>query len=1096
MISIKLFALVLLLLVVFGGVNAQGLVINNPGFELSTNIKDKPDYWTPRYIQDHFVETAPANIYEGKQSALFTNNSGKSVEGYFYGPADISGQLLSIDVVPGDIYTFSAWCRVASDFSGAGLKVCLLFSKDGAYVSRVDSTPVAPKKWTRRSVQATVPDGANRMTYSVEYSGLRNAWFDKVELVRGSIENPEEVDLSYYQKQNVLIGYPQLISKADITRLMKSKTAFDDLKNNMRMVSWTFGKLTPEAADSVVKKLKSQGINIILSAGNRFITTNLEENIEKSAIIADACHKNGIKFAHHVTTTLVKQSYYQSHPDFTCVNIATGKPHYEATYDFATACLNNDNYWHDYMQRLEKLFANVKLDGIMVDEIEYWGDTLCGCDWCRRKFRADTGLELPTSDDQNFFRNLNNSTYKRWLSWRASKLQERNLDIRALMKKYMPNGGFYPSYLCNPTYTGMWNAYFQNGMQLDAQVAYSSSVGIEYEPRFFNNYYNWPVAVVEMKFEKAVNRVLDSNPWIYFYPTQYGDYIWQWNLSMALGFNIWFPGEQAPEKNVEKARSALTGWMAKYQKLIGKTSAYANTGIVYSTNTRDLCPEGTEWREGFFGVSQLLTDSHTSYQMLVDRDLTNRELLKGFRTLVMFNTVCLSDRAVATIREFVRNGGTLLASSNISLRDENGNMRNDFGLADVLGVSYASYQENAYNNMVFPAKGKDRIPGISGSYKHDKGFVNLKSIDSKRRVLARIVDTEGKEYLGVIAGSFGKGSVIYFAGHPEMHYIRADHLPPYYIAPGQMWQSSMDTDYQQIITKTVNYLNPKPALIVKNLPTGVIAEALEHKTGDVTGISVHLINCSGAVLKDGIVPKIFEVKFPAITPKGGIDVALRADNIKKVYLLSPDYNRITELKPVFNKGYVKVNIPALYRSAMLYFVRKGAEHITAINNGKITTQIPKPCKMIVESYIPPVGKYDPKNIVFFADSAAYVGGYVNDRDIGLLNRNLFGTGASSNSLSVTFSLPKPAKKLGIEFYGNEFITPGQKLPLKVTLNGKVIFEGENLLENIKLSSKTFDIPAAGFTQNGNKLEVFNLSGSTVWDSPYLRLYYIKVVPEY
>ena len=732
----------------------------------------------------------------------------------------------------------------------------------------------------------------------------------------------------------------------------------------------------------------------------------------------------------------------------------------------------------------------------MVDEIQYWGDTLCGCESCRKKFKADTGLELPTTKDPDFFRNLNNMTYKKWLNWRTVKLQERNLEVRALMKKYMPQGGFYPTYLCDPTYTGMWNSNYQAGIRLESEVAYSSSVGLEYEPRFFNNYYHWPVAVVEMKFEKAVNRALDSNPWLYFYPTQYGDYIWEWSLAMGTGANIWFPGEQAPDKKVESARSAVSGWMAKHQKLIGKTSSYANTGVVYSSLTRDMCPEGTAWREGWFGVSQLLTDSQTSYQMLVDADLSNPDVLKDLRTMVMFNTACLSDASVAAIREFVKNGGTLLASANISLRDENGVMRNDFGLADVLGVSFASYLESTKNRLVFSAEAKDKIPGFTGEYKHDKNFVTLKSINPDRSVAGKIIDAAGKEYPGVITGNYGKGKVIYFAGHPEMHYIRADHLPPYYVTPGQIWQSNMNPDYQKIVTAAVNFLNPEPLLIAKNLIPGVVAESLEHKTGPVTGISVQLINCTGAVLKDGIVPKIFEVKFPPVVPEGGIDIAVKADNIKKVYLVSPDYNQITELSPVFEKGYVKVNIPALYRYAMLYFVKTGEAEIAAINDGAISNKIPEPCKMVVEKYVPPVGKFNADNIVFFAESAAFKGGYVNDRDIGMPNRNVFGTGATVNSMSVDFSLPRPAKKLKIEFCGNEYVTPGQKLPLKIVLNGKTFFEGEKLLKHNECSAKTFDIPAGEFIQSGNKLEIFNFSASTVWDTPYLRLYFIKIIPEY
>jgi len=62
------------------------------------------------------------------------------------------------------------------------------------------------------------------------------------------------------------------------------------------------------------------------------------------------------------------------------------------------------------------------------------------------------------------------------------------------------------------------------------------------------------------------------------------------------------------------------------------------------------------------------------------------------KTLILFNTSSMSDVSIEAVREFVTEGGTLIASGNTSLFDEHGRARSDFGLHDVFGFSHAGEQ--------------------------------------------------------------------------------------------------------------------------------------------------------------------------------------------------------------------------------------------------------------------------------------------------------------------------------------------------------------------------------------------------------------------
>jgi hypothetical protein len=62
--------------------------------------------------------------------------------------------------------------------------------------------------------------------------------------------------------------------------------------------------------------------------------------------------------------------------------------------------------------------------------------------------------------------------------------------------------------------------------------------------------------------------------------------------------------------------------------------------------------------------------------------------LDQFRLLILADAAALSDAQCEAIRGYVKRGGSLLATFATSLYDEVGRRRDDFGLADVFGVSF------------------------------------------------------------------------------------------------------------------------------------------------------------------------------------------------------------------------------------------------------------------------------------------------------------------------------------------------------------------------------------------------------------------------
>ena len=73
----------------------------------------------------------------------------------------------------------------------------------------------------------------------------------------------------------------------------------------------------------------------------------------------------------------------------------------------------------------------------------------------------------------------------------------------------------------------------------------------------------------------------------------------------------------------------------------------------------------------------------------VHEDRLEPERLSKYRALLLPNIAMLSDRQCQQIRDYVQSGGSIMASFETGLYDENLKQRADFGLADLLGINKA-----------------------------------------------------------------------------------------------------------------------------------------------------------------------------------------------------------------------------------------------------------------------------------------------------------------------------------------------------------------------------------------------------------------------
>jgi hypothetical protein len=118
---------------------------------------------------------------------------------------------------------------------------------------------------------------------------------------------------------------------------------------------------------------------------------------------------------------------------------------------------------------------------------------------------------------------------------------------------------------------------------------------------------------------------------------------------------------------------------------------YSQQSIWFSDQPRDHLTGALD------GWYQALVESRIPFEMAHDR-LLDEEHLDPFKTLILPNLAALSDLQCEQLRAFVRRGGSVVATGETSLSDEMGEWRDDFGLADLFGVSFVERRPGPVKN--------------------------------------------------------------------------------------------------------------------------------------------------------------------------------------------------------------------------------------------------------------------------------------------------------------------------------------------------------------------------------------------------------------
>ncbi len=369
---------------------------------------------------------------------------------------------------------------------------------------------------------------------------------------------------------------------------------------------------------------------------------------------------------------------------FLQIDGATGEPVVNR-YGAYAMCFNNPDYREIYFNHMKDV-CKTGIDGIMNDDIQYFGENACACEHCRKKFFEKTGYTLPSPENWDKF--INNYDDPVFVAWKMFKFESTAEMYRDLTKLYESEGVSLMRWNYASTVVRENNSFYSFDRCLDMwdvimQENCFSSVMKESYPDYF--------AESVHRFAAAERYGVPSMS--LFYPDRPDNVYFAWALSRSWGQMYTGTHEGHDISNLEKPYRDFEKEYARYYKLPKK---YRDLSFYFSLKTRDCIPDPHEYSYRLMAGIQGAYFSNLGVDMVMEDDSV--EELCRHKLIVAPNVLVLDDIELAKLGEYVKQGGILFISGEFATRRSDVSTRCDKEIFDALGCAFAKNATTDFGN--------------------------------------------------------------------------------------------------------------------------------------------------------------------------------------------------------------------------------------------------------------------------------------------------------------------------------------------------------------------------------------------------------------
>ena len=427
---------------------------------------------------------------------------------------------------------------------------------------------------------------------------------------------------------------------------------------------------------------------------SKMVDPPADVDFDKTIRFVDMLHDKGIVVLSYYPFIFTKP-LIEKHPDWMIGMLDDGGVE---VWNEGWFCWNSPfrDWLGDYMV---ELIDALDLDGIYFDDMN-WGSHSdegqrrtggCTCKYCKHMYLEETGRDLPTWVD------MRNANFKRYVNWRYDKFCEGVRHVNNRIHQTHSHAIIDVNYYGRPYGApdiGWKSAHPMNRIDLDSYLfveAGLDNLGWSV-PAKVCHAHGTTFGVLQFQSQSFPEGAAQSAQ----YPEPYSSALCALTAVAHGGAYI-----NCAIQITSGGEHSLYTDTAKYvYDEIKKLRPYVehesvkHVALHFSQQTRDFgYPDVPDdyWR-GTKGYHQMLSRSHCLLDYIFDGELTYDNIAK-YPVLLLPNSTCLTSTQGDDIRRYVEEGGMLIATHETSLLDELGEQRDNFLLADVLGIDYRGQDE-------------------------------------------------------------------------------------------------------------------------------------------------------------------------------------------------------------------------------------------------------------------------------------------------------------------------------------------------------------------------------------------------------------------
>ncbi|HEC77487.1 MAG TPA: hypothetical protein ENI33_09600 [Thermoplasmatales archaeon] len=304
----------------------------------------------------------------------------------------------------------------------------------------------------------------------------------------------------------------------------------------------------------------------------------------------------------------------------------------------------------------------------------------------RMDFYNDTGLILPPPPLQP---DWNDEVWLKFTEWRYKQILDFVKDFYNAIKEVNPDCKLIIE-------TSSDGSVHTTQIASDIiRIPYvCNAIAHEYTGPYYEvQYYRWLHMLATLKLWYDFDRNAGKNAvWLLSYVKHGKTNLARFHASVVLnmGFNYYTSGNIGMAGIVdEQFMHDFFEWLNSYDEYFYGWNSNADIGVVFSRYTLDYLDrgnwEGYAYHDGIKGILMMLIESNIPFEVLTERDLDN---LSRYNLVVLPDYACMNESQAEKIRQYVANGGKIIAINETSLYTKYGVKQDDFLLSDVFGISY------------------------------------------------------------------------------------------------------------------------------------------------------------------------------------------------------------------------------------------------------------------------------------------------------------------------------------------------------------------------------------------------------------------------